>query len=144
MQILARGDWVFFEAADGKEFIFSFAIVISKVRNKNSVRTTLLVTGNSEQSRATGGGGSRMRRCYRGARVRGSRAPFRVRALDVRLGCVTECSFSRLLKNKFREGQASNILDASLPDYTFGSASQSPNLTPARSPDVEPERCEPG
>jgi hypothetical protein len=30
---------------------------------------------------------------------------------------------SRLLKNKFREGQASNILYASLLDYTFGSAS---------------------
>jgi hypothetical protein len=30
---------------------------------------------------------------------------------------------SRLLKNKFREGQTPNILYASLLDYTFGSAS---------------------
>jgi len=30
---------------------------------------------------------------------------------------------SRLLKNKFREGQAPNILYASILDYTFGSAS---------------------
>jgi hypothetical protein len=36
---------------------------------------------------------------------------------------VGETSSSRLLKNKFREGQAPNILYASLLDYTFGSAS---------------------